>query len=51
MAKKGKKFIFRGAYRKKSDAVEEERKHPGSFIVKRKIRGKTRELVLTRRKR
>lgn len=50
MAHRGRKLTFHGAYRSKAAAIRKERRTPGSFIVKRKIKGHTRELVLTRRK-
>jgi hypothetical protein len=53
MAGRGRKFVFHGAYspKHKREAVHEEHKlgHRG-FIIKRKIKGHVREIVLTRRK-
>jgi hypothetical protein len=49
MAGKGRKFEFHGAYKSKAAAVRKERRTPGAFVVKRKIRGKTREIVFTER--
>jgi hypothetical protein len=51
MAHRGRKFVFHGAYspKHKGEAVREEHKVRG-FIVKRKVKGHVREIVLTRRK-
>jgi hypothetical protein len=48
MAHRGQKLTFHGAYRSKRAAVRKERRTPGAFIVKRKIRGQSREIVFTR---
>jgi hypothetical protein len=40
------RFTVHGAFDKKADAKREERKVKGSFILKRKIEGRTRFLVL-----
>jgi hypothetical protein len=50
MAGKGRKFVFHGSFKKKREAVKEERK-VGGFILKRKIENHLRYLVLTERKR
>lgn len=48
MAHRGRKLSFHGAYKSKAAAVRKERRTPGAFVVKRKVRGKTREIVFTR---
>lgn len=45
MAKKAKARIFWGAFIKRADAVARQKKHPGSKIVKRKVKGRTRHAV------
>lgn len=47
--KKLRKFIPHGAFKLKSSAVKRERR-VGGFILERKIKGKRRYIVLTRRK-
>ena len=48
----GRKFIFRGAYKKKKDAVRKERSaacRKKCFILRRKIRKSRRYVVLERK--
>jgi hypothetical protein len=51
MAHRGRKLVFHGAYspKHKGEAVRKEHKRHG-FILKRKIKGHTREIVFTRRR-
>jgi hypothetical protein len=49
MAGRGKTKEFHGAFKSKREAVKEERK-VGGFILKRKIEGHLRYLVLTNKK-
>ena len=49
MAGKGKKFRFHGAFGSKAAAVRKERSTPRSFIRKRRIRGDTRYVVMSRK--
>jgi hypothetical protein len=49
MAKRGRKFVFHGAYDSKAASKRKEKRVHG-FIVERKIKGHRREIVLTRRK-
>jgi len=49
MAKRGRRFIFHGAFGSKRAARRKERAR-GGFIRKVNIRGRVRWLVLTRRK-
>jgi len=46
MSKRGRKFTIYGAYGSKSTAEKAERKHKGAFILKRRIRGDTRYVVM-----
>jgi len=50
MAHRGRKLTFHGAYRSKAAAVRKERRTPGAFVVKRKIRGENREIVFTKKR-
>ena len=43
---RGRKFVFYGAFKLKTDAVEKERSNPGSFIQERKIKGEKRFVVM-----
>lgn len=49
MPKKGKLHTIYGAFKNKSDAVKAEKKHSGSFILERKVRGHKRYVVLKER--
>ena len=51
MAFKGKKFTIFGSYKLKKNAVASERQHDGSFILRRKVRGSVRYVVLKPRRR
>jgi len=46
MAKKGRKYLIHGAFRSKRDAERKEGRLHDAWIVKRRIRGKTRYVVL-----
>lgn len=50
--KRGKRFVFHGAFGTKARAVKKERKVKGAFVRKKHFRGRgTRWMVLTRKKR
>lgn len=49
MAKRGKKFVFHGAFATKKKAKKKEARVKGAFIRPVKIKRKTRYLVMTRR--
>jgi hypothetical protein len=49
MPKRGQKFVLYGAFSSKSAAERAEREHPGSFIVRRRVRGSVRWVVLKRK--
>ena len=46
MAKKRRKYLIHGAFRNKRDAERKEERLHDACIVKRRIRGKTRYVVL-----
>jgi hypothetical protein len=46
VAKQGRYFTIFGAYRRKSEAVRKEQEGKGRFIVKRRVRGMLRYVVL-----
>lgn len=50
MSKRGRKFVFHGAYSRKSAAKKKEDSLPGAFILDRMIRGMRRFEVLTKRR-
>jgi predicted GIY-YIG superfamily endonuclease len=47
---KGKRMDIFGAFKSKKDAVEREREHKGAFIREKKIKGKTRFIVMRKNK-
>jgi hypothetical protein len=49
MAKRGTLFNIHGAFKTKSAAERKHKKVRNSWIVKRKVRGHTRYVVLSRR--
>jgi hypothetical protein len=49
MAASGRKVKFHGAFKSKRAARQKESSREGSFILKRRIRGKVRYLVVTER--
>jgi len=51
MAGKGKRFFFHGAFKSKAAAKRKEKRGKKFFILKVKIKGRTRFDVLSRRKR
>lgn len=50
MAKRGRKFTFHGAFSTKAKATRKERS-VGGFIRKVRVRGDTRYVVMTRKRR
>jgi hypothetical protein len=48
MAFRGKQMTFHGAFSSKERAVRKERDTAGAFIRKRRIRGRTRYVVMSR---
>jgi hypothetical protein len=50
MALKGRKFVIFGAFGSKTKAKRAEKKHPGSFVLRRKWRGHVRYIVLKPRR-
>lgn len=50
MAKRGRKFTFHGAYGSKAGAARKERKVSGGFILKRRIRGSVRYIVMGKKR-
>lgn len=50
MAFKGKQMLIYGAFKKKADAERRHKKHKRSFVVKRRIKGETRYVVMERKR-
>ena len=50
MAKRGKKFVFHGAFGSKKKAVAKERRVKGGFIRKVRIKRKARWLVMSKKR-
>ena len=48
MAKRGREFIFHGAFKSKRAAVRKEKSERGDFILNRKVRGKKRYVVVSK---
>lgn len=51
MAKRGRKVTFHGAFKTKARAVRKEHRLKHAYVHKAKIKGHTRYMVLTRRRR
>lgn len=52
MAKVGRKVVFHGSFTHKACAKRKERKIPGSYVTRRRVKGQgIRYLVQTRRRR
>ena len=49
MAKKGKRFVFHGAFGTKAKAVRKEQAGSGRFIRKIKVRGQQRFVVMSKK--
>lgn len=49
MAKRGRRVVFHGAFSSRTAAARKHKRVRGSYVQRRRIRGSTRYLVLTRR--
>lgn len=48
MAKRGRKFVFHGAFGSKRKAIKRERK--GQFILRASVKGKSRFVLVSKRR-
>jgi hypothetical protein len=50
MAKQGRKFLIHGAFKSKARAKSKHKRVRNSWIIKRRVRGHTRYVVLSRKR-